>query len=105
MTRIYLSGPITGLPEEVYTQAFERAEQHYKSAGFEVVNPVKIGKMLLELKEDPSWEDFIIRDLEALRNCTHIAMLEGWEQSKGAKREYEEAQKLGIEILRLKFFK
>lgn len=44
MTRVYLSGPITGLPEPEYTRSFARAEQHYRTAGYEVVNPVELGK-------------------------------------------------------------
>ena len=42
-------------------------------------------------------------DLKALRTCTHIALLEGWEESKGAKMEKAEAEKLGLEIMQLKF--
>ena len=38
-------------------------------------------------------------DLEALRTCTHIVMLEGWEESKGANKELKEAQKLRLEII------
>ena len=72
MTRVYLSGPITGLPEEEYTRSFARAEQHFMSV-----------------------------DLEALRSCTHIALLSGWENSKGAVREKAEAERLGLEVMQL----
>ena len=43
-------------------------------------------------------------DLKALRTCTHIVLLEGWEESKGAKMEKAEAEKMGLEIMQLKFF-
>lgn len=104
MTRIYLSGKITGLTKEQYTRNFKRAEQHYSSAGFEVVNPVTIGEQIL--KDDPkaTYEDFMKQDLEALRTCTHIALIEGWEESPGALREKKEAEKLGLEIMQLKWF-
>ena len=100
--RVYLSGKITGLEKEVYTKTFARAEQHYLSAGYEVVNPVKIGETLLSLNPKAKYEDFMIRDLEALSTCTHIALLEGWEDSKGALREKKEAEKLGLEIMQYK---
>lgn len=100
--RVYLSGKITGLEKEVYTKTFARAEQHYLSAGYEVVNPVKIGEALLSLNPKAKYEDFMIRDLEALSTCTHIALLEGWEDSKGALREKKEAEKLGLEIMQHK---
>ena len=104
MTRVYLSGKITGLEKEVYTRNFLRAELFYKGCGFEVVNPVKIGEALLSLNPKAKYEDFMIRDLEALSTCTHIALLEGWEDSKGAMREKREAEKLGLEIMYLKLF-
>lgn len=102
--RIYLSGKITGLEKEVYTRQFERAENFYKTSGFDVVNPVKIGEEVLKINPKAEWQDFMIRDLEALRTCTHIALLEGWEESKGAKMEKAEAEKMGLEIMYLKFY-
>ena len=104
MTRVYLSGPITGLPEEEYTRNFARAEQHYRTAGYEVVNPVKLSQALLLEKPDADYEDFMTVDLEALRSCTHIALLAGWENSKGAVREKAEAERLGLEIMRIQFY-
>ena len=104
MTRVYLSGKITGLTKEEYTRNFQRAEQHYLTAGFEVVNPVKIGEALLALHPEATYEDFMLRDLEALRSCTAIALISGWEVSPGAQREKAEAERLGLEIMQLKFF-
>ena len=101
--RIYLSGKITGLDKEVYSRQFARAESFYKTSGFEVINPVKIGEEVLKINPKAEWQDFMIRDLEALRTCTHIALLEGWEESKGAKMEKSEAEKLGLEIMYLRF--
>ena len=102
--RIYLSGKITGREKEDYTRQFARAESFYKTSGFDVVNPVKIGEEVLKINPKAEWQDFMIRDLEALRTCTHIALLEGWEESKGAKMEKAEAEKMGLEIMYLKIF-
>jgi hypothetical protein len=102
--KIYLSGKITGLDKEVYTRQFERAEIFYKTSGFDVINPVKIGEEVLKINPKAEWQDFMIRDLEALKTCTHIALLEGWEESKGAKKEKAEAEKMGLEIMYLKFY-
>ena len=38
MTRVYLSGKITGLTKEEYTRNFAVAEQHYLTAGFVLIN-------------------------------------------------------------------
>lgn len=101
-TRVYLSGSITGLSEEEYTRRFARAEQHYKTAGYEVVNPVTIGQELQKTNPHPSYADYMKADLEALATCTHIALLEGWENSPGAQSEKREALKLGLEIMQYK---
>ena len=102
--RIYLSGKITGREKEDYTKQFARAESFYKTSGFDVVNPVKIGEEILRKNPKAEWGDFMKADLEALKNCTHIALLEGWEESKGAKTEKAEAEKMGLEIMYLKLF-
>lgn len=99
MIRVYLSGPITGLSEEEYTRRFATAERHYEAAGYEVVNPVTIGQKLQKTNPHPSYEDYMKADLEALATCTHIALLEGWENSPGAQCEKREALKLGLEIM------
>jgi hypothetical protein len=102
--RVYLSGKITGLSKYEYTENFAKAERFYKGCGFSVVNPVKIGEEILKENPDAEYEDFMKADLAALKTCTHIALLEGWERSKGANREKAEAEKLGLEIMRLKLF-
>ena len=101
--RIYLSGPITGLSEQEYTARFARAQRHYESAGYEVVNPVTIGQELRQGNPEVTYEDYMKHDLEAMRDCTHIALLEGWENSPGANREKQEADRLGLEIMQFKF--
>lgn len=102
MIRVYLSGPITGLSEEEYTRRFARAEQHYRTAGYEVVNPVTIGQELRRGNPEVTYADYMAADLEAMRDCTHIALLEGWENSPGAQCEKREALKLGLEIMQYK---
>ena len=93
---------LTGLTKEEYTRNFQRAEQHYKSAGYQVVNPVKLGEQILALHPEATYEDFMLRDLEALATCTAIALISGWEQSPGAQREKAEAERLGLEIMQYK---
>ena len=102
MIRVYLSGPITGLSEEEYTRRFATAERHYEAAGYEVVNPVTIGQELQKTIPQPTWGDYMKVDLEALATCTHIALLEGWENSRGAQSEKREALKLGLEIMQFR---
>ena len=104
MTKVYLSGKISGLEKEVYEKQFYDAERFYKGCGFEVVNPCRISDAILHNNPKATYEDFMQADLKALADCTHIAMLEGWEASNGAKREKAEAERLGLEIMHLKLF-
>ncbi len=102
MITVYLSGKITGLDKEEYTRNFMRAEDFYKSCGYNVVNPVTISEKVLASNPAATYEDFMAADLEALKSCTHIVMLEDWETSKGARREKAEAEKMGLEIMYFK---
>lgn len=101
IARVYLSGKISGRPEAEWREQFDRAERHYISGGFEVVNPRRIAD---SLPKNTTYEEYMKADLKALKTCTHISMLAGWETSKGANRELKEAQKLGLEVLNLKYF-
>ena len=99
MIIVYLSGKMTGLEESVYTEKFRNAELFYRACGYEVVNPCNLSEIVLKRKPNATYEDFMAEDLRALRSCTHIAMLEGWESSAGAKREKAEAERNGLAIM------
>ena len=99
MIIVYLSGKMTGLEENVYKENFRKAEMFYRSCGYEVVNPCDLAEIVLKRKPDASYEDFMAEDLRALRSCTHIALLGGWENSPGARRERSEAERLGLAIM------
>lgn len=99
MTVVYLSGKMNGLKKDEYKKKFNRAEEFYISCGFSVINPCKIAEEVEKENPKASYEDYMKADLKALSGCTHIAMLDGWEDSNGAKREKAEAERLGIEIM------
>lgn len=104
MITVYLSGKMTGLAESEYKMTFKRAEEFYKDCGYNVINPCDLAEDVLKRKPNATYEDFMAEDLKSISKCTHIAMLEGWETSPGAKREKAEAQRLGKEIMFLKLF-
>lgn len=43
-------------------------------------------------------QTYLDGDLEILKRCDALFMLKGWEESEGAKQEFELARKLGKEI-------
>ena len=109
--KIYLSGPMTGLPENNYP-AFHEAARTLRAKGHKVVNPAEIhphgwlrrllhrvlrvlrlvrGKQLA-----PTWADYMRADLRALLDCEAIALLPGWDRSRGARCEVSIADDLGM---------
>jgi len=99
MITVYLSGKMTGLDESVYKEKFRNAELFYRACGYEVVNPYNISEIVLKRKPNATYEDFMREDFKAISGCTHIALLEDWESSPGARRERAEAERLGLEIM------
>lgn len=84
--KIYISGPITGLPPQEVNNIFERIATNLNSLGWEAVNPLNNG-----LPSDASYNEHMLRDLDLLADCRAIFMLKGWENSKGARIEFAEA--------------
>ena len=80
--RIYISGPITNVID--YKEKFARAEQNLKAKypDAEIINPTVLDKLPL------TYDEYMELDLRLLGMCEWIYMLEGWEDSKGANREY-----------------
>lgn len=93
MRRIYISGPMTGLPDLNFP-AFNREAARLRSLGFDVVNPA-------ELNPEPgkAYHDCLRTDIKALMTCDAIALLPGAEHSNGSKLERHVANGVGMEIL------
>lgn len=80
--RVYISGAITGVKD--YEKEFAKAEIKLTEEGFIGINPVYLDLFKTKL----NYEEFMKLDLVLLDMCDAIYMLDGWENSKGANREY-----------------
>lgn len=95
--RIYLAGPMSGLPFFNYP-AFHAAAKNLREQGYEVFNPAEI----------PDNENMTIPDLaeielgQLIRNTDIIAMLPDWENSRGARAEHAVANWLKLKIMYLR---
>ena len=97
---VYISGAVTGVPD--FADRFSTAEAELYALGYIPVSPIRIGEDLKErLGREPDYEEYMAYDLDALALCDHIYLLEGWENSKGARREWERAKELGIDPIYL----
>lgn len=92
--RIYLAGPMTGLPDYNYP-AFAAAEERGKAKWLDIHSPHK------NFNEDKTlpYATYIRADMKMLLECNAIALLPGWQKSKGARFELHVAQLLGHAVL------
>lgn len=93
--RIYISGKISGTDAASAKARFNEAEKALLEAGFEVVNPLNIKP---EVEGNPEWADHIIADLQQLRHCDGLCLLENWHTSPGANIEKYFADGLRIPV-------
>lgn len=95
--RIYISGPMTGLPKHNFP-AFHKAAKAWRKAGWDVENPAEA----FDGRTDLRYLDYARRDVEVLRTCSAIAMLPGWDAptARGSIWEHE----IATQMLRLPVF-
>jgi hypothetical protein len=95
MKRVYLSGPMSGIADHNFP-AFNEQAAKLRAAGYEVINPA-------ELNPDPAmtWEECLRVDIRELCTCDAIALMPGWERSKGANLELHIAHRLGLEVMHM----
>lgn len=119
MNKIYVAGPMTGY-EKFNFPMFDTAAKFYRKKKFEVFNPADHDRFLLGKPVDwmpeesdsvgpwkfwgipnsPSLRQMLGADLQWIaNNATHIVMLPGWENSRGARAEWALAVALDLEIL------
>jgi len=95
MKRVYLAGPMTGLPELNFP-AFRAEAERLRATGWDVVSPVEINHGL----EHEGWNACMRRDVAALVTCDAIRLLDGWPKSRGARIELQLAKDLGLQWLK-----
>lgn len=90
--KIYLSGPMSGLPEHNFP-AFHAAAARLRERGYEVVSPAE-----LHVHTSGDWHDYLRADIKALCDCDTLALLPGWAKSRGAQLELHIAHRLDLTI-------
>ena len=104
--RIYLSGPISGLPDK-NKPAFDAEEALLRADFFDIFNPQSIAapseETLAEWAHDYDpkgrlWQYYMKICVAEIPHCDSMRMLPHWQNSKGAVWEHRIAQMLGIPI-------
>lgn len=91
--RLYIAGPMSGLPDLNYP-AFFKAADNLALMGIETINPARS-----EGREGcKTWLDFMRASLLDLAVCDGVAYLPGWGESRGAALEVHIARSLGLPV-------
>lgn len=90
--RLYLAGPMAGLPEHNFP-AFHAEAARLRALGYHVENPAEINA------DGAPRAVCMRRDLQALMRCEVIALLDGWHTSAGAHCERDAAVQLNITVV------
>ena len=93
LKRIYLAGPMSGLPDFNYP-AFHAAAAVLRAQGHHVENPA----------ENPAptcgtWQGYMRMSLRQIAACDCLCMLPGWRASRGARIEHGLALDLDLEVV------
>ena len=93
MTRIYIAGPMTNLPEFNYP-AFGAEAERLRALGYHVENPADN-----PVPPCASWAGYMRMAIAQLVTCDVIALLPNWHTSRGAVVEHKLALDLGIRVM------
>lgn len=88
---VYIAGKMTGIPN-FNRERFNAKENELLEMGFQVLNPAKICDL-------PSYEMYWPINMAMLDGADFIYMLDGWEDSPGARRELFYAVETGTAVL------
>jgi hypothetical protein len=98
-TKLYVSGPMTGLVD-LNRPAFSKAAKALRKKGYRVVNPPELDKN----EPQRSWEGCLRRDIKHLMECQAVATLPQWKKSRGANLEIYIARALSFPIHRVGYY-
>jgi hypothetical protein len=108
---VFLAGPMTGIAR--YNEpAFREYAERWRKSGWAVVSPVETQDELWQEKYgrpfnwesercdygDPRLPELIRRETIQLATCSGIALMPGWEKSRGARQELLIAQACGLRL-------
>lgn len=83
MSRLYISGPITGVKN--YKRIFQGAKDALTAKGYDVVNPAELTEVI---GDSFTYDEILAIDTDLLARCDAVVQLPGWEESRGANIEY-----------------
>lgn len=87
---VYIAGKVTGLDPVDYEAKFNLAKAKLEQNDFHVINPCDF------IGPEVNWKTAMRMAFILLCSADHIYLLADWEDSRGAKMEFELSIELGI---------
>lgn len=113
---VYIAGPMRGIPHFNFP-VFDAAKAYLLQMGYDVLSPADFDRDLdgfdpftpeyetaegcADFPGDMDFKRVVTRDLTAVTQCDAVALLPGWEKSKGAVAEIAVANWMGKPLLHL----
>ena len=91
--RVYVSGPMSGLPE-LNATAFDEAAEALRELDYAVCNPIETSQQLGKL----SHAEYLRFDFQRVLEADFLVALDGWEDSVGARAEILMAIRMGTKV-------
>lgn len=91
--KVYISGPMTGY-HDFNVPAFNAAAFRLRQLGHDVLNPADGGT-----DAGKTWADYLRDDIALVVQADAVAVLRGWQESRGASLEVHIAHALGMTVL------
>lgn len=91
---IYISGPITGRERDA-SERFDGAEAELRERGYRCRNP------WAEVPRHLAYGEALRRAVGILLECDAVALLDGWDRSRGCAAEVHVAVSTGMKVLPL----
>lgn len=96
MSKVYISGPISGHDPEQVKERFDMVMANLKEDGLHPVSPLNNG-----LPEGSNWMDHMRADISMMMKCDSVAFMANWNISRGCRVEHQLAESLGMKIMYL----
>jgi len=97
----YLSGPMSGIKNDNFP-AFRAAANTLRADGWTIVNPIETDHLVENAGEKKAWHRYLRKDLGIIcQTCDAIIVMQGWEESDGARLEVKTCFELGMPIYKL----
>lgn len=100
--RLYLCGPMRGRPNYNYAM-FNSAATKLRVTGYDVISPVELDQEYGDIHK-VTIDVLLERDFSEIRNSDGLALLDGFMDSEGSRKEIAHAANFGLRVGTVQFW-